>query len=79
MTVKDSFLWDGVTVADGCVVENAILCQGVTLYENSKLRHADSNKFQPAYIIGQEVSVCIPLKLLHRSLSYFVSKVSCLQ
>ena len=38
VTIRGCYLWDNVTIEDGCVLKNAIVCDGVTVFANTMVQ-----------------------------------------
>lgn len=38
MTIKDSIIWNGVTIKSGCILEHNLVCSNVVIGEEAQLK-----------------------------------------
>ena len=75
MKVHGCYIWDDVTIEDGCVLRNAIVCDGVTVHANTTVQERTilSWNVSPCYG-GVSVFVDFLLHLMASFESAYVSK-----
>lgn len=57
VSIKNSYLWDGVTVEDNVIIDRAILCNNVTILKNSRVQEGSILSFD----VKLYNDFCLPL------------------